>query len=178
MLKPRDTRGARRFSKTILQFFLDVVEGNVIMFEQKLLGARGIDTRLQTQKVDADSVKGRLTRELSVLRLYPSVPVNSREAVRTTTLLNGGGPDGRAPLLVRKGEALAYCVYAMNRRRDIYGEDADESRPERWEGDALKIIGWAYLPFNGGPRLRLGRRSTLSIAEIVIMGTLAKSIPS
>lgn len=33
---------ARR--KTILQFFLDVVDENGITFEQKLLGARGIDT--------------------------------------------------------------------------------------------------------------------------------------
>jgi hypothetical protein len=30
----------------------------------------------------------------TVLRLYPSVPVNSRSAVRTTTLPVGGGPDG------------------------------------------------------------------------------------
>lgn len=66
-----------------------------------------------------------------MLRLYPSVPVNSREAVRATTLPNSGGSDGRAPLLVHKGEAVGYCVYAMHRRREIYGEDADEFRPER-----------------------------------------------
>lgn len=92
-----------------------------------------------------------------VLRLYPSVPANSRQATRLTTLPVGGGPDGMSPVLVRPGETVAYCVYAMHRRKDIYGEDADQFRPERWEGDGLRDIGFAYLPFNGGPRQCLGR---------------------
>ena len=97
------------------------------------------------------------------LRLYPSVPVNSREVVRLTTLPVGGGPDGKSPVLVRPGEGVGYCVYALHRRKDVYGEDADQFRPDRWEGDALKDVGWAYLPFNGGPRLCLGRECTRSL---------------
>ncbi|PYH57086.1 cytochrome P450 [Aspergillus niger CBS 101883] len=96
-----------------------------------------------------------------VLRLYPSVPVNSRAATKTTTLPTGGGPTGTAPILVRKGEAVGYCVYAMHRRRDIYGADADKFRPERWDNDALKDVGWGYLPFNGGPRVCLGQEFAL-----------------
>jgi len=92
-----------------------------------------------------------------VLRLYPSVPVNSRAAVRTTTIPTGGGPDGQSPILIRKGEAVGYCVYAMHRRKDIYGDDALEFRPERWESAALKDVGYGYLPFNGGPRVCLGQ---------------------
>ncbi|POS74692.1 cytochrome P450 CYP4/CYP19/CYP26 subfamilies [Diaporthe helianthi] len=92
-----------------------------------------------------------------VLRLYPSVPVNSREAIRLTTLPVGGGGDGKAPILVRPGQAVGYCVYAMHRRKDIYGDDAEAFRPERWEEDRLRDVGWAYLPFNGGPRLCLGQ---------------------
>ena len=31
-------------------------------------------------------------------------------------------------------------------------------RPERWEDGSLQDrIGWGYLPFNGGPRICLGR---------------------
>ena len=93
-----------------------------------------------------------------VLRLYPSVPVNSRAALKTTTLPVGGGPDGQSPVLVREGAAVGYCVYAMHRRKDLYGEDANEFRPERWEDGQLSAnIGYGYLPFNGGPRLCLGQ---------------------
>lgn len=74
-----------------------------------------------------------------------------------TTLPTGRGPDGKSPILVRRGEAVGYCVYAMHRRKDIYGPDAEQFRPERWEEENLQNIGWAYLPFNGGPRICLGR---------------------
>ena len=85
-----------------------------------------------------------------------------RQATKTTVLPVGGGPDGSSPILVRKGEAVSYSVYAMHRRKDLYGDDADQFHPDRWEpnpGKApdLRNIGWGYLPFNGGPRVCLGR---------------------
>jgi cytochrome P450 len=109
-----------------------------------------------------------------VLRLYPSVPVNSRAAVRTTTIPTGGGPDGQSPILVRKGEAVGYCVYAMHRRKDIYGEDALEFRPERWEGNGLKDVGYGYLPFNGGPRVCLGQDFAMLEASYTITRILQR----
>ncbi|KAF2963475.1 hypothetical protein GQX73_g10098 [Xylaria multiplex] len=97
-----------------------------------------------------------------VLRLYPSVPVNSRAAIKPTILPIGGGLDGKSPVFVKKGQAVGYCVYVMHRRKDIYGEDADKFRPERWEGDELRYIhNYAYLPFNGGPRICLGQEFAL-----------------
>ena len=59
-----------------------------------------------------------------VLRLYPYVPVNSRAALKTTIVPVGGGSDGQSPVMIRKGEAVGYCVYAMHRRKDLYGDDA------------------------------------------------------
>jgi cytochrome P450 len=38
----------------------------------------------------------------------------------------------------------------------IYGQDAHLFRPERWEEEEMTNIGWAYFPFNGGPRQCLG----------------------
>lgn len=90
------------------------------------------------------------------LRLWPVVPNNARAAIRDTVLPLGGGPDGKSPVFVKKGTTLAYSVYAMHRRQDIYGPDAAEFRPERWE---TIRPGWEYLPFNGGPRICLGRKS-------------------
>ncbi|KAF7447811.1 CypX Cytochrome P450 [Pyrenophora tritici-repentis] len=110
-----------------------------------------------------------------VLRLYPSVPVNSRAALKTTTLPVGGGPDGKSPILVRKGEAVGYCVYAMHRRTDIYGEDALEFRPERWEdGQLLRNVGYGYLPFNGGPRVCLGQEFALLEAGYTVARLVQK----
>lgn len=44
----------------------------------------------------------------------------------------------------------------MHRRPDFYGPDAHAFRPERWEENGRH--GWEYLPFNGGPRICLGRK--------------------
>jgi cytochrome P450 len=45
-----------------------------------------------------------------VLRVYPSVPVNFREAVRDTTLPVGGGSDGNLPVFIPKGHLVAWEV--------------------------------------------------------------------
>ncbi len=80
------------------------------------------------------------------LRLYPVVPMFARMASADTVLPVGGGKDGGSPLFVQKGQIASLSSYAMHRRNDIYGEDADEFRPERWE--TLRP-GWGYLPFSG-----------------------------
>lgn len=75
----------------------------------------------------------------------------------------GGGPDLKSPVFVAKGEGIAYSVYSMHRRPDFYGMDAELFRPERWEEDLPMNkdpinAKWGYLPFNGGPRMCLGRK--------------------
>jgi cytochrome P450 len=88
------------------------------------------------------------------LRLFPVVPMNIRFATKDTTLPVGGGADGKAPVFVRKGQQVDYSVHVMHRRKDLWGDDADEFKPERWTG---RKVGWEYLPFNGGPRICIGR---------------------
>jgi cytochrome P450 len=92
---------------------------------------------------------------LIALRLLPPVPVNFREALQDTSLPVGGGTNGVSPIHVAKGDIIAYNVYAMHRRTDIWGSDAHVFRPERWEESRPRA--WKYLPFNGGPRICLGR---------------------
>jgi cytochrome P450 len=96
------------------------------------------------------------------LRLFPVVPTNARLVVRDTVLPLGGGPDGKSPIFVPKGTTVSYSVYATHRREDIYGPDASEFKPERWE---TIRPGWEYLPFNGGPRICLGQQFALSEAS-------------
>jgi cytochrome P450 len=95
-------------------------------------------------------------------RLYPIAPDNGRQALQDTVLPLGGGEDGQSPILVKKGQLVIFDIRAMHRRRDLYGEDADVFRPERWldtEGQRGLRMGWEYLPFSGGPRVCPGRKS-------------------
>ncbi|GLA29750.1 hypothetical protein AnigIFM63604_011064 [Aspergillus niger] len=98
------------------------------------------------------------------LRLHPVVPANLRFANTDTVLPRGGGPDGKSPVFVPKGCTVAYNVYALHRREDIFGPDANEFRPERW---AEIRPGWEYLPFNGGPRICVGQQYALTEAGYV-----------
>lgn len=77
------------------------------------------------------------------LRLYPLVPWNFRVANKDTTLPRGGGKDGKSKVFVKKGTVVEYSVFALHRRKELWGEDADEFKPERWEG---RKGGWDYLP--------------------------------
>lgn len=91
------------------------------------------------------------------LRLYPQVPGNGREAVNDTYIPVGGGKDGKSPVFIPKGSSVSWSLYTMHRRKDFYGPDAEEFKPERWLGEKGLRPGWEFLPFNGGPRVCIGR---------------------
>lgn len=57
-------------------------------------------------------------------------------------------------MAVEKGQTVIYSILGVHKRKDIWGEDADEFRPERWDG---RKIDWSYVPFSGGPRICIGR---------------------
>ena len=76
----------------------------------------------------------------TALRIHPVLPCNSRIAARDTILPTGGGPDGRSPVFVAEGTMIAYHVTALHRRKDLWGEDANEYRPERWKDEKLSWV--------------------------------------
>lgn len=59
----------------------------------------------------------------------------------------------------------------MHRRKDLWGPDADDFRPERWDG---RRHGWEYLPFNGGPRICIGQQFALTEAGYVTVRLLQR----
>ncbi|KAL8852945.1 MAG: hypothetical protein Q9221_002195 [Calogaya cf. arnoldii] len=99
---------------------------------------------------------------MTALRLYPIVPSNTRMSIIDTVLPYGGGPDARSPLFIPAKTTVAWNLYAMHRRQDIFGKDAEGFKPERWE--RLRP-GWEYLPFNGGPRICIGQQYALTEAS-------------
>jgi cytochrome P450 len=58
-----------------------------------------------------------------ILRLWPTVPVTIREAMRETEV---------AGTRIHRGTRIILCPYAINRSPDFWGETANEFIPERW----------------------------------------------
>ena len=128
----------------------------------------------QTDRISFSSLKSCAYLQYvlnEVLRLYPSVPMNSRRAAKDTTIPVGGGKDGTSPVFVKKGEEVGYYVCVMHRMEEIWGPDANEFNPDRWTS---RKHSWEYLPFNGGPRICLGQQYALTEAGYVIVRLLQR----
>ncbi|KAA0049016.1 hypothetical protein IC582_012314 [Cucumis melo] len=86
------------------------------------------------------------------LRLYPAVPVDAKICFSDDTL-----PDGFS---VRKGDMVSYQPYAMGRMKFVWGDDAEEFRPERWldgDGKFQPQSPFKFTAFQAGPRICLGK---------------------
>ncbi|KAK7389937.1 hypothetical protein VNO78_25234 [Psophocarpus tetragonolobus] len=87
------------------------------------------------------------------LRLYPSVPEDSKHVVADDVL-----PDGT---FVPAGSSVTYSIYSAGRLKSTWGEDCMEFRPERWlSSDGTKFImhdSFKFVAFNAGPRICLGK---------------------
>ncbi|KAJ7181145.1 cytochrome P450 monooxygenase pc-1 [Mycena filopes] len=94
------------------------------------------------------------------MRLYPSVPFNTRESIHATTWPS---PDPtQKPIYIPAGTKVPYSVYMMHRRVDLWGPDAEDFSPDRFLDERLKKYvvpnPFQFLPFNGGPRICLGQQ--------------------
>ena len=90
--------------------------------------------------------------------------MNVRTTNKATVIPRGECPNGQSSVLLRKGVGIGSSVYPLHRRNDLYGVDAEDFCPKRWEADQLANIGWGYMPFLVGPRQCLGSKLELTIA--------------
>ncbi|KAE9585541.1 hypothetical protein Lal_00018238 [Lupinus albus] len=110
------------------------------------------------------------------MRLYPPVPMDSKEAVNNDVL-----PDGT---IVKKGMSVTYHVYAMGRMESIWGSDWAQFRPERWlervaESSSVsgkwRFVGkdsFTYPVFQAGPRICLGKEMAFLQMKRVVSSVL------
>ncbi|MED6182052.1 hypothetical protein PIB30_025128 [Stylosanthes scabra] len=102
------------------------------------------------------------------LRLYPAVPVDAKICFGDDTL-----PDGYN---VNKGDMVSYQPYAMGRMKFIWGDDAEEFRPERWldhNGIFQPESPFKFTAFQAGPRICLGKEFAyrqMKIFSAVLLG--------
>ncbi|GMH22695.1 hypothetical protein Nepgr_024538 [Nepenthes gracilis] len=87
------------------------------------------------------------------LRLYPSVPEDSKHVIANDVL-----PDGT---FVPAGSSVTYSIYSVGRMESIWGEDCLEFKPERWlssDGSRIEMQdSYKFVSFNAGPRICLGK---------------------
>merc|ERR1712130_86013 len=94
---------------------------------------------------------------LETLRLHPSVPMESRQAVKDDVLPNGE--------LVRKGMRVCFHPYVHGRSENIW-TNAKVFDPKRWLDK--RPSDWMYPTFLAGPRKCLGKEIALLEAKMVI----------
>ncbi|KAF8514030.1 cytochrome P450 [Gautieria morchelliformis] len=94
-----------------------------------------------------------------VLRLFPPVPFNIRRCVSSSVLPSPLSKS--APFSVTPGVSITYSPLLIQRRIDVWGQSASIFDPQRWlrEGPKIHVSDpFAFLPFNGGPRMCLGQQ--------------------
>lgn len=111
------------------------------------------------------------------LRLYPSVPEDSKHVVADDVL-----PDGT---FVPAGSSVTYSIYSTGRMKSTWGEDCLEFKPERWlTSDFTQIQvqdSCKFVAFNSGPRICLGMNLAYlqmkSIAAAVLLRQRLTVVP-
>lgn len=80
-------------------------------------------------------------------------------------------PDGYR---VKKGDGVYYMAYAMGRMPYIWGEDAEEFRPERWlkNGIFQSESPFKFVAFHAGPQICLGKDFAYMQMKIVSIALL------
>ncbi|XP_009791714.1 cytochrome P450 714A1-like [Nicotiana sylvestris] len=102
-----------------------------------------------------------------VMRLYPPAAFVSREALKDTQI---------GHIVVPKGVCLWTLIPTLHRDPEIWGRDANEFKPDRFENGvsgACKLP-QVYIPFGLGPRLCLGKNFAMVELKIVISLIISK----
>lgn len=99
-----------------------------------------------------------------VLRLHPSVPLDSKVCCEEVVLPSG--------TVIKPGDRFGYAPYAVGRSKDVWGQDALEFKPERFLEEPNPSQ-FKYIVFNAGPRLCLG----MNMAYLEALMALAVILP-
>ncbi|CAI5737721.1 unnamed protein product [Peronospora destructor] len=104
------------------------------------------------------------------LRLYPPVPIVTKEAVHDTVLSDG--------TFIAGGSNVGLPMYALGRMLHVWGPDAAEFKPERWinskTGKLISVSAYKFVSFNAGPRLCLGKNLAMLEMKLIVATLLSK----
>ncbi|PKA48645.1 Cytochrome P450 86A1 [Apostasia shenzhenica] len=104
------------------------------------------------------------------LRLYPSVPEDTKYVVEDDVL-----PDGTK---VVAGSTITYSIYSAGRMESIWGDDCLEFKPERWLSDSKQfdppMDKYRFVAFNAGPRTCLGKELAYLQMKAIVAAVLLR----
>lgn len=95
------------------------------------------------------------------LRLYPPVPIMSRELLENMKF---------GDIYVPKGVAIWTLAATLHQHPDIWGPDADKFNPERFANGVAGACKFphVYMPFGVGPRICLGQNFAMAELKILL----------
>lgn len=103
------------------------------------------------------------------LRVLPTAPLIAKSTLEDDVL-----PFSKA--VVPKGETVVISIYHIHRNKHIYGGDAEEFRPERWDDPELErrcgLTG--YMPFSVGKRNCIGKEFVIN-ELFVLLACIARN---
>ncbi|XP_021733658.1 cytochrome P450 CYP72A219-like isoform X1 [Chenopodium quinoa] len=96
-----------------------------------------------------------------VLRLYPPVPRVTRQIYKSTSL---------GELSIPSGTLISFSMHSVHRDHEIWGDDAQEFKPDRFaEGISKATKGNnSFFPFGWGPRICMGERFAMLEAKMAL----------
>ncbi|CAK5083332.1 unnamed protein product [Meloidogyne enterolobii] len=98
-------------------------------------------------------------------RLCPmAAAVVNRVCEETTTL---------GDITIEKGTVVSADLFTLHRDKKIWGEDAEEFKPERWLlNENINTPTEYYYPFGGGPRICIGMKLGMMEIKMVLVHLL------
>eukprot|EP01059_Diplonema_ambulator_P016922 TRINITY_DN288_c0_g2_i2.p2 TRINITY_DN288_c0_g2~~TRINITY_DN288_c0_g2_i2.p2 ORF type:complete len:246 (+),score=122.55 TRINITY_DN288_c0_g2_i2:60-740(+) len=160
----RDTTGSALTS--CIQFLCDHPE-----WQDKLTAeAKEVFNGNTQEALTFDDIEGKTPIAEAIfmesLRLNPSVPFNEKYCVKECTFPSG--------VKASPGDTMQWFPIVTNRRKDFWGEDAEEWDPSRWlDGKAKNYDEFMYPTFHAGPRLCLGKNMAILEGKIALLTLFA-----
>ncbi|KAG8158506.1 hypothetical protein KVR01_011628 [Diaporthe batatas] len=104
---------------------------------------------------------------MEVLRFYPPLPLLARSAVEDTAI---GG------VRIPRGQGVLISPYAINRCRELWGDEAEEFDVGRWESSHTggAASPYAFSTFSMGPRTCIGKDFALIAIKTLLVTLLRR----
>lgn len=103
---------------------------------------------------------------MSALRLHSPAGGSFKTCISPVILPHGGGLLGQESILLQTGDEVGISFAPLHLDPEIWGQDAEEFKPERWAN--LKQS-WNFIPFLGGRRICPAQQSILTDVACIMV---------